>query len=187
MQKTIPSLTLASAIVTGAFAPVAFADTMAPVAGGAATTELTGTVAVVNTESRLMTLETPSGKFEVLHVPPEVKRIDEIKIGDKVTISETEAVLVDIDKGGSAGSMGSELKQDVERAPGSEKPAGTLVDTLKIYGKVEAVDKAASKVTVRGPNETVTLSVKNAALLDDLAPGDGVVATYIRVISGMVE
>lgn len=186
MQKTIPSLTLASAIVTGAFAPVAVADTMDPVAGGAATTELTGTVAVVNTESRLMTLETPSGKFEVLHVPPEVKRIDEIKIGDKVTISETEAVLVDIDKGGSAGSMGSELKQDVERAPG-EKPAGTMVDTLKIYGKVEAVDKAASKVTVRGPKETVTLSVKNAALLDDLAPGDGVVATYIRVISGMVE
>ena len=186
MQKTIPSLTLASAIVTGAFAPVAVADTMDPVAGGAATTELTGTVAVVNTESRLMTLETPSGKFEVLHVPPEVKRIDEIKIGDKVTISETEAVLVDIDKGGSAGSMGSEFKQDMERAPG-EKPAGTMVDTLKIYGKVEAVDKAASKVTVRGPKETVTLSVKNAALLDDLAPGDGVVATYIRVISGMVE
>ncbi len=188
MNNRIQSLALASTIALGAgmLAPAVLADTTTPVAGAGDVTSLTGKVAVVNTETRMMTLETPEGKFEVLNVPPEVKRIDQIKIGDTVTISETQAVLVDIDKGRSAGSMGSVADQDVQRESGS-KPAGTITDTLKLYGKVEAVDKANSTVTVRGPQNVVTLNVKDPAILDDLAPGDGVVATYIRVITGVVE
>jgi Cu/Ag efflux protein CusF len=188
MQKMPLPLALGCALSLGAvaLAPQALADTTTPVAGAASVKEITGTVTVVDKTTRKMTIKTPEGVFEVLSIPPEVKRIDEIKIGDKLTVTETEAVLVDIEKGRDAGSMGAIGETTVEPEPG-RKPAGTIVEKLTLYGKVVGVDRAASKVTVRGPNQTVTLKVQDPAILDDLKPGDGVVATYVRAITGKVE
>jgi Cu/Ag efflux protein CusF len=95
-------------------------------------------------------------------------------------------VLVDIETGRDAGSMGAIGETKVEREPGT-KPAGTITEKLKLYGKVESVDRAASKVTVRGPNQTVTLKVQDPAILKDLKPDDGIVATYSRAITGKVH
>lgn len=182
------SMVLAAGIALGAVGsvPFAVADAITPVGSEAATTELNGTVAAVNVETRLMTVETPDGTFEVFEIPPEVTRIDAIKIGDKVSITETRFVMVDIEKGRDAGAMGSYEKTTGESEPG-DKPAGTLTTKRRVWGKVESVDRAASLVTIRGAEETVTLPVKDAAILDDLKPGDGVVATYIRSISGKVS
>jgi hypothetical protein len=187
MQKPL-AIALAAALSLGAALSqsVLAAGTLTPVAGAATLTELTGEVVVINTETRLMTLKTPDGSFEVLRIPPEVERIKAIEVGDKVTISETEAVLVDIEKGRDAGAMGAVPEKSVEREAG-KKPAGTLVDKLTLYGKVLAVDKAKSQVTVQGPNQTLTLNVEDPALFDDVAPGDGVIARYVRVITGKVE
>jgi Cu/Ag efflux protein CusF len=188
MQKPF-SFALAAALTLAGAASIPSAvaeDTMTPVAGSATLSELSGEVVVINTETRLMTLKTENGTFEVLRIPPEVKRIKAIKVGDKVTISETEAVLVEIEKGRDAGAMGAVPEKTVEKEPGA-KPAGTMVDKLTLYGKVLSVDKAKSQVTVQGPNQTVTLKVEDPALLKDLAPGDGVIARYVRVITGKVE
>ncbi len=188
MQKPLALALAAALTLTGAAAiqSALAEDTMTPVAGSATLTELSGEVVVVNPETRLMTIKTADGTFEVLRVPPEVQRLKSIKIGDKVTISETEAVLVEIEKGRDAGSMGAVPESSVEREAGA-KPAGTMVDKLTLYGKVLEVDKAKSQVTVQGPNRTVTLKVEDPALLKDLGPGDGVIARYVRVITGKVE
>ena len=189
MTKTL-SLALAGTLSLSGVALTSSAiaeDTITPVAGAATTMDISGEVVAINRDTRLMTLRTADGTFEVIHIPEQVKRIDEIEIGNKVSISETEAVLVDIEKGRDAGAMGAIPETTVERDPGSAKPAGTIVDKLTLYGKVESVDKAASTVTVRGPNQTVTLAVEDKAILDELAPGDGVIATYVRVITGKVE
>lgn len=186
MQKLPLFLAFGCVMSLGAPALQTLADTTTPVAGAATVKEITGTVAVVDKATRKMTIKTPEGVFEVLSIPPEVKRIDEIKIGDKLTVTETEAVLVDIEKGRDAGSMGAIGETTVEPEPG-RKPAGTIVEKLTLYGKVVGVDRAAAKVTVRGPNQTVTLKVQDPAVLDDLKTGDGVVATYVRAITGKVQ
>jgi Cu/Ag efflux protein CusF len=188
MRRLPLSLAIAAALSMGAatLATAPLADTVTPVAGAVSASEITGTVEVVNTETRLMTIRTPDGRFEVMHIPPQVERINQIKIGDKVSISETETVLVDVETGRDAGAMGAMGDTTVDREPG-RKPAGTLVDTMKLYGKVESVDKAKSQVTVRGPNNVVTLNVKDPAILAKLKPGDGVIATYVRTITGKVE
>jgi hypothetical protein len=189
MKKTL-NLALAGALSLSGAALTSGAvaeDTITPVAGVATTMELSGEVVAINRDTRLMTLKTADGTFEVIRIPDEVKRIDKIDIGNKVSITETEAVLVDIEKGRDAGAMGAIPETKVEPEPGASKPAGTIVDKLTLYGKVEAVDKAASTVTVRGPDQTVVLNVEDKALLDDLAPGDGVIARYVRVITGKVE
>ncbi|MBK1725183.1 copper-binding protein [Thiocystis violacea] len=173
------SLSLASAL------PLAHAQTE-PVAGAAVSTELTGTVTVVNQEKRMLTIETPEGRFEVLHVPDEVQRLDEIKIGNKLTITQTDLILVDLHKGADAGTMGVKTQSTVVRDPG-EKPAGMMVDSLTVTGVVQAVDKAKSSVTIMAPEKTMTFKVKDPAVLDSVAPGDSVSATYMRAISGEVK
>ncbi|WP_295449468.1 hypothetical protein [uncultured Thiodictyon sp.] len=182
------SLSLVAGLALGAagLAPLALAGTtLTPIAGEATVTELTGTVTVVNAETRKLTLKTPDGRFEVVDIPEQVSRVNEIKIGDKVVISETEAVLVDLEKGRDAGSMGAIGDTQVQRDPGV-KPGGSITETLKLYGKVEAVDRANSRVTIRGPQNVVTLTVKDKAILAQLKPGDGVIASYMRVLTGKI-
>ena len=156
-----------------------------PVAGGAISTSLTGKVTVVNVEKRLLTLQTPEGRFEVLRVPPEVERLDEIKIGNTLTITETELLLVDLQKGADAGEPGVSSESVIVRDPG-DKPAGMMVDSLTVTGTITALDKAKSTVTIQGPEERITLKVEEPSMLDSVAVGDGVSASYMRAISGEV-
>jgi hypothetical protein len=180
-------IALAAALALALTLPAAVqaTDTVTPIAGSATISEIAGKVVAINPETRLMTVRTADGTFEVMHIPPEVTRVDHIKIGNTVRVTETEAVLVDIEKGTDAGAMGAISRTAGEAKPG-DKPAGTLVDKLTLYGKVEAVDRAASTITVRGPKQTLTLKVEDRELLADLAPGDGVIATYVRTITGEV-
>jgi hypothetical protein len=161
-----------------------YAETV-PVAEVAVSSALTGTVTVVNQDKRMLTIKTPEGRFEVLHVPEEVKRLDEIKVGNTLTITETNLILVDLQKGPEGGSLGVTKDSAVFREPG-EKPAGSIVEAMTINGIVESVDKAKSTVTIKGPESTMTFDVRDPAVLESVAPGDGVSASYVRAISGEV-
>ena len=99
---------------------------------------------------------------------------------------EVMVVLIELQTGRDAGGMGAEGKTEVERAPGSDKPAGTITDTLTLYGKIVGVDKAAGTVTIKGAETTRVFPVEDKALLDELKVGDGVVAKFRNVISGEV-
>jgi len=184
MQKKPLILAFSAALC----ANIAFAEvdlTTEPVVAEAAQTNISGEVMVVNTETRMMTIKKDDGTFEVLHVPPEVTRLDAIKIGDHVNITETSTALIELQQGRDAGAMGAEGGTEVERAPGS-KPAGMITDTLTLYGKIVGIDKANNTVTIKGANSTRTFNVENRELLDKLAVGDGVVATFRNTLVGEV-
>lgn len=167
--------------------PLASAEVaVVPVTGTEVTTELTGTVEVVNLERRMLTIRTPDGRFEVLHIPNEVKRLDEVRIGNRLTITETRAMLVDLVKGPDQAAIGATQESFIEHDK-TPRPAGTLVDTLTLYGRIEAIDAAKGKVTVRGAEQAVEFDVQDRDLLDEVAVGDGVVATFVRSVRGKVE
>jgi Cu/Ag efflux protein CusF len=156
-----------------------------PVAAEAMETTIEGEVMVVNTETRLMTLKNADGEYQVLHVPPEVERLDAIKIGDMVSITETTTALIELQSGRDAGAMGAEGETQVQAEPGA-KPAGSITDELTLFGKIVGVDKAAGTVTIKGAETTRVFPVQDQALLDELKVGDGVVARFRNVISGEV-
>ena len=160
--------------------------TVIPVTGAEVTSEISGIVEIVNVERRMLTIKTPDGRFQVINVPEQVGRLDGIKIGNKLTITETEAVLIDLVKGPDKAAVGTTQETVVDRERGS-KPAGTMTDTMTLYGRIAAVDKANRQVSVQGAQETVDFTVNDPALLDELAVGDGVVATFIRSVKGKVE
>lgn len=190
MKITTSGFPLVCAMVcaTATFAPAATlaATETIPVTGALTTSELTGTVTVVDLERRMLTIKTPEGTFEVIHVPDQVTRLDQVKIGNKLTINQTDAVVVDLQKGPDTGSVSVTKETVTERAPGN-KPGGTIVNTMTRSGRVEAVDKVNSTVTVRGPTQTQTYTVRDPALLNSVVPGDGVVLTYMHVLRGEVK
>lgn len=175
---------LASAGLLGLSAAV-HADTT-PVAGAAVSSELTGKVTVVNVDKRLLTIETPEGRFEVLHVPADVTRLDKIKIGNRVTITKTEVVLLSLQKKSAGAAVGVTQDSSLVQTPGT-KPGGTLVDSLTVTGVVTAVDRAKSSVTVQGPNDTVTFKAEDPSVLNGVAKGDTVSIAYLREIKGEVK
>jgi hypothetical protein len=160
--------------------------TVIPVTGAEVTSEISGIVEIVNVERRMLTIKTPDGRFHVIHAPEQVGRLDEIRIGNRLTITETEAVLVDLVKGSDEAAVGTTQETVVDRESGA-KPAGTITDTMTLYGRIAAVDKPGRKVSVQGAQETVDFTVNDPALLDELAVGDGVIATFIRSVKGKVE
>jgi hypothetical protein len=177
---------LASSGITLVSAVVRADVSVIPVTGAEVTSQISGIVEIVNVEKRMLTIKTPDGRFEVIHVPAEAQRLDEVKIGNRLTITETEAVLIDLVKGDDAGAIGA-TQQTVLDQEHSAKPAGTMTDTLTLYGRIVGVDKTNRKVSVKGAEETIDFDIDDPALLDELDVGDGVVATFIRSVSGKVE
>jgi len=132
-----------------------------------------------------MTLKDADGVFHVLHVPPAVSRIDQIKIGDKVTITEISSALIGLTPADAGTPTAMDMTTDVERDSG-RKPSGTITETLSVSGKIVGVDQAAGTVTIKGPNQTRTFDVDDPSLLDGVKVGDGVVAQFRNVIVGEV-
>jgi len=177
---------LGALLTAGAALPgVAFSQAVEPVVAEISGSQLAGEVMVVNTETRLMTLKDADGDFHVLHVPPEVSRIDEIKIGDKVTITEISSALIGLTPADAGTPPTMDMTTDIDRDSG-RKPSGTITETLSVSGKIVGVDQAAGTVTIKGPNQTRTFDVDDASLLDGVKVGDGVVAQFRNVIVGEV-
>jgi Cu/Ag efflux protein CusF len=186
MQKNLPRLALGALLTAGAaLSGVAFSQAVEPVVAEISGSQLAGEVMVVNTETRLMTLKDADGVFHVLHVPPAVSRIDQIKIGDKVTITEISSALIGLTPADAGTPIAMDMTTDVDRDSG-RKPSGTITETLSVSGKIVGVDQAAGTVTITGPNQTRTFDVDDASLLDGVKVGDGVVAQFRNVIVGEV-
>jgi len=184
MSKSHFLVATMTALLTGSVYAQVDLETQ-PIVAEVARNTVEGEVMVVNTDTRLMTVKTADGSYEVLHVPPEVKRLDEVKIGDMVSITETAASLIELQSGRDAGAMGAVGSTEAMRLPG-DKPAGALADTMTLYGKIVAVDKTAGTVTIKGPETTHVFPVDDRTLLDEVKVGDGVVAKYRNVITGEV-
>jgi hypothetical protein len=176
----------ATFLIAGALPGTALSQQEDLAAAGAVGAQLSGKVMVVNTDTRLMTLKDADGQYHVLHVPPEVTRLDQIAIGDQVTITEISSVLIELQPGVAAGPISSERSTDVDRTPGS-KPGGSIVDTVTLNGRVTAIDKSAGTVSIEGPNGVQTFDVEDPSVLDEVSVGDGVVARFRNVIIGEVN
>jgi hypothetical protein len=177
------TLTLTLTMATGAWAQPDLRTQPIEAMGVATTIE--GRVVAVNPETRLMTIRTPDDKFEVLHVPPEVSRLDRVRIGNQVQVTEVTTALIEVQRGRDAGAMGMLSSGSADRAPGS-LPAGTLRNTIRLYGQIVGVDSAAGTVQIKGARDTHTFEVADKGLLGQLKVGDGVIATIRETLTGKI-
>ena len=113
------------------------------------TVNLSGTVETIDKEKRVVNIKTPDGKFETIDVPPGAKRFDELKVGDKVSITYNNTVSARLKPPGEApvntGSKTSSAGQ-------GERPGGAASEERTMTVTISAIDKSASSVSFTGPN-----------------------------------
>ena len=83
--------------------------------------ELTTKIEAIDKTSRLVTLKDKGGEMETIYCGPEVKRFDELKVGDTVTFRYYESVAYTIRKPGQPSGLPAQT--DRHGHPGQGRPA----------------------------------------------------------------
>lgn len=158
--------------------------------GGAmasATVNASATVVGIDAASREITLKRPDGKVFTVTADDKVRNFPQIKVGDTVNVEYTQAITLDLRKGGGGVSDRKE-KKTVTRAPAGARPGGALGREVTILADVVAVDTKKRVVTLRGPQgNVVDLSVQDPAQLKNIKKGDQVQAVYTESLAIAVE
>ncbi len=188
--KGIALATLAASIA--GFAPAAIAaDDTSPsrISGGTVSdsVSVTATVEDVDVAKRLVWLKDDKGVVTELKVPDEVRNLPQVKKGDLVVASYHEAVGYEVFKAGTA-VPGMNDATVAERAKVGEKPAAGVANVESVTATITAIDKAASKVTLKGPEgHETTVKVKDPKKLEGVSVGDLVQLTYTRALAISVK
>lgn len=187
---------LSVALVAAATVP-AFAQK--PAATGATTTEtspgkgtvtnvakITASVEAIDAAKRAITLKGPEGKEVTITAGPEVKNFDQIKVGDFLVVRYIEALTLELKKGGTALRERTDRDMGVAAKPG-ERPAGAVGTQTTVVADVIAVDPKKQIVTLRGPERTVDLKLRDPKQFKLVKVGDQVEATFTEAAAISVE
>jgi len=144
--------------------------------------KLTGTVKAVDLEKKTVTVEGSGGRVETIDAK-DARNLEQVKVGDKVTVRYTQALAVFVTKGDEPPSTSE--KQTVQLAPKGEKPGGVVARTVQLTGTIQSVDAKKRMVDVRVPAGDVRTfkvdpRVKN---LSQVKKGDQVVLRYTESVA----
>jgi hypothetical protein len=159
---------------------------MEPGAVAVATTRLTATVKAVNHRDRTVTLLGPNGKRVTYKVSEAAVNFDQIRVGDRVSVTVTEALAVYLRPQGTAPSVGEGAA--VALAPKGAMPGGMVATTTEVTARVVSVDAASRHVTLQLPNgRERTVSVNPSVNLAKVAPGQAVTAQVADEVAISVQ
>ena len=147
------------------------------------TTQVTATVESIDYKLRRLGLRTEDGKVEEIYAGPDLKRFDELKVGDHVTFQYTEILAYDLRKPGEASKAGAAAS--MSRDPG-DKPKGTFYQTETATVTVLGVDPKLPSITVKdadGKESTHLVKAENRKALDNVKVGDRIDVTYTEKLT----
>jgi hypothetical protein len=173
---------LSLAIVAHAEAPAA-----APTGEGiVAKVEITAKVAKIDHKTREVTLKADDGQEYSFVASEEARNLDQVQVGDVVTITYAEAFVYEVQKGGQAADQGTVVAGG--RAAAGEKPAGVIAHETRVTVLITAIDPKVPSVTFKGPGgNTRTIKVMHPEKLQGVSVGDTVDITYTEALAIKVE
>jgi len=181
---------LASTVVAAALAasPV-LAQTGAAVVGKAPgkvamaqTVKATATITAIDAATRAVTLKGPKGNEMVVTAGPEVKNFAQLKVGDQVNIEFIESLALELKKGGGA-PVAATAKEGAAAAKPGERPAGVVGRQVTVVADVIDLNAETQVVTLKGPQRTVELKVRDPEQFKLIKKGDQVQATYTEAVA----
>jgi len=165
-------------------------DTMKSAAPGKGlmvqSTKATATITAIDKAKRDITLKGPQGNEMTITAGPQVKNFDALKVGDRVNIEYSQALMLELKKGGGLAVTKNEEKEAASAAPG-QQPMGVVGRKVTVIADIVAVDPATQVVTLKGPERTVEIRVPDPEQLKRIKKGDQVVATYTQAMALAVE
>ena len=108
--------------------------------------EVTATVTQINPKTREVTLKLADGSETRFVADAAVKNLDQVKRGDRVAVSYTEALAYDVRKSGKPGAETSVAA--VAAAPGA-KPAGAVAQNTVVTVAIVAFDPKVPSITFK--------------------------------------
>ena len=155
-------------------------------AGVAQTVDVTATITAIDKATRDVTLKGPQGNEMTVTAGPKVKNFDKLKVGDQVKAKYVEALTLQLIKGGGQKVSRTE---DVggARAKEGAQPGGAVGRQVTIIADVIGLDPAKQTVTLKGPERTVQLVVKDPEQFKLISKGDQVEATYTQALALAVQ
>jgi hypothetical protein len=146
----------------------------------------TATIQAIDSTNRAITLREANGVEDTYIAGPEVKRFDELKVGDTVKMTYYESVVLQARKAGAAagttGAKPATADAAITRGTGA-LPGVTASVQDRMTVTVKAIDASVPSITVTTPDgRTVTRKVEDRKNIEGIAAGDQIDITYTRAL-----
>lgn len=144
-----------------------------------------GTVTDIAKETRDVTLKGPDGELATITAGPEIKRFDEISVGDIITFDFYTYLKAEFRAPTSAELAEPFVVLEGEgKAPEGEAPAGAVGEMVKAVVTIEVLNRPQMFAVVEGPNGNyLTIPMKDAAFMEKLNIGQVVIMTYAEAVA----
>jgi Cu/Ag efflux protein CusF len=174
MKSTLAVLACASlSLAAGAQPPVVQGETV----------EVTAVIEAIDHDARLVTLVDAEGDVETVYCGPEVKRFDELKVGDRVTFRYYESLVYMVRQPGDPTGLPSTTPEAVVSRTKGTRPGATLSRQVTATVTVKAIDVSAPSITVLTEDgRRATFKVDDKKNLQGVKLGDKVEVAYTRAV-----
>ena len=148
--------------------------------------QMSATVEAISMTTREVTLKGKDGHVQTIKVGPEARNLDQVHVGDKVTVSYYESFTAQMrlhDKP----NEGFQNAAGAVRAGAGEKPGGAAAQSVASTVTIDAVDLAGNTVTFHRPEGVgITLPIRSPeghAFVSKLKKGDVVDIMYTEALA----
>lgn len=149
----------------------------------------TARVEAIDLAKREVTLKGPLGNVETVVVSDEVKRLDEIKVGDNVNAKYYIGIAAEL-REPTAAEKAEPFKviEGAGRAPTTSAPGGAVLRAIRVVATIEGLDRPTQTVTLKGPQgRYFTFRVSDPKILERPHLGDTVVVTAAEALAVAIE
>lgn len=151
--------------------------------------ELTASVVAIDLEKREVTLKGPEGNLLTVVAGEEIKRLEEVKVGDLIEVKYLTFLRAEFREPTAEEKANPlEILVGAGRAPEDVAPAGEIGAVVKALVEVVAIDRETARVTIQTPRDRfLVLPVKDKAVLEHLKVGEIVVMHYAEAVAASLR
>jgi hypothetical protein len=151
------------------------------------TVKATAEVVGIDKAERTLTLKGKSGQTETFKVSPEVKRLDEVAVGDTLVVEYQEGLALELQSAGDQ-TVAPEAVAVAGRADASQAPGGAAAVGVRATVTVTAIDPASRMVVFQGPKgQYHQVKAGPNVKLEKLKVGDRLLGTYVQAVAVSIE
>jgi hypothetical protein len=146
---------------------------------------VTGKVKNIDHQKREISLEDQEGKMILMTVDASIKRLNEVKVGDIVSTDYYMSIAAEL-RPPTAAEVEKPfvVVEGQDRSPSGSLPSGIKGRTIKAVCTIEALDRPAESVTLKGPQGNfLVVRVLDPSRLTQGRIGDTVVVTYTEALA----
>jgi Cu/Ag efflux protein CusF len=142
----------------------------------------TSTIQAIDATARTVTLRNEKGEEDTFSVGPEVRRFNELKVGDKIRATYYESLVFQLRKPGAPSNPTADALA-AGRAKATAPPGGAIATQQTRTVTVKAVDASVPSITVTTEDgRTITRKIEDKKNLEGVQVGDKIDITYTQAL-----